>query len=435
MSTRTDQKKDRRSMVMRRTVPPWVWLVAIYVVSVAVHFVSMRRAAEFPLLATDEVQYISVGENLRLGHGFTTRGEFHTGLPPIYPLFVAFTHSLGSDARASALFFSCVVICLVVFPAYGLARHIDLDRRSAYLLAAAAAFLPHTLFAGMYMTETINYPFFIAAFWAFARWLEQPTTQRALIAGALLSAMLLTKIAAWSFAVAVLATVLILTIAPGRGRRRPGLSALWILALVALTQFAWLAFKDAHGASPLGVYGVEFQERGLSKLSTKLMGVFLGDFLLAPGLLTAVPLFLWFRRNGRQRFALAVLLATTLSFQIAIHGVLEAGMMGFVKERLVLYSILIMAIFAVKGMEDLGTASLLTKFAFVAVPLVLLWMVSLYAFPYNPVIDIPWASAIGSFAWNGVATFTKRHMLILTAVTIIIGGSAVAFLVGRRTQT
>src|SRR5207253_4519473 len=133
----------------------------------------------------------------------------------------------------------------------------------------------------------------------------------------------------------------------------------------------------------------------------------------APGLLTAVPLFLWFRRNGRQRFALAVLLATTLLFQITIHGALEAGMMGFVKERLVLYSILIMAIFAVKGMEDLGAASFLTKFAFVVVPLVLLWLVSLYAFPYNPVIDIPWASAIGSFAWKGVATFTKRHMLIL----------------------
>jgi hypothetical protein len=421
-------------MVMRRRVPPWVWLLAIYVISVTVHFVSMRRAAEFPLLATDEVQYISVGENLRLGHGFTTRGEFHTGLPPIYPLFVAFTHSLGSNARTSALFFSCVVICLVVFPAYGLARHIDLDQRSAYLLAAAATFLPHTLFAGMYMTETINYPLFIAAFWAFARWLEQPTTQRALTAGGLLSAMLLTKIAAWSFAAAVLTTVLILAFAPGR-RPRPGLSALWILAIVALTQLAWLTFKHAHGASPLGVYGVEFQERGLSKLSVKLMGAFLGDFLLAPGLLTAVPLFLWFRRNGRQRFGLAVLLAATLFFQIAIHGVLEAGMMGFVKERLVLYSILIMAIFAVKGMEDLGTADALTKFAFVALPLVLLWMVSLYAFPYNPVIDIPWASAIGSFAWKGVATFTKRHLFILAAFAIIAGGSSIAFLFARRTQT
>jgi len=131
----------------RRPVPPWISLVVIYIISVAVHFVSMRRAAEFPLLATDEVQYISVGENLRLGHGFTTRGEFHTGLPPIYPLFVAFTHSLGWSARNSALLISCIVICLVVFPAYGLARHIDLDQRSACLLPSAAAFLPHTLFA------------------------------------------------------------------------------------------------------------------------------------------------------------------------------------------------------------------------------------------------------------------------------------------------
>jgi hypothetical protein len=421
-------------MVKRRTAPPWVWLVAIYFIGVALHFVSLRREAEFPLLATDEVQYISVGESLRLGHGFTTRGEFHTGLPPFYPLFVAFAHSVGSNPRASALLFSCIVICLVVFPAYGLARYIGLDRRSACMLAAAAAFLPHTLLAGMYMTETINYPLFIAAFWAFARWLEQRTIPRALIAGALLAAMLLTKLAAWSFVAAVLTTFLILSIMPRKGQR-PGLSALLILGIVALTQLAWLAFKHAHGASPLGVYGVEFQERGLSHLSARLMAVFLGDFLLAPGLLTAVPLFLWFRQNGKQRFPLAVLLASTLFFQIAIHGVLEAGMMGFVKERLMLYSIPIMAIFAVKGMESLSAAGLATRLAFVTVPLILLWLVSLYAFPYNPVIDIPWASAIGSFAWNGVATFTKRHMLILTAFTIVAGGSAIAFLFARRTQT
>lgn len=418
---------------MRKTqLPLWVWLVAIYVTSVALHFVTLRHEAEFPLLATDEVQYISVGENLRLGHGFTTRGEFHTGLPPFYPLFIAFAHSVGSNARTSALIFSCVVIGLVVFPAYGLARHIGLDRRSAYLLAAAAAFLPHTLLAGMYMTETINYPLFLAAFWAFARWLEQSTLPRSLIAGALLSAMLLTKIAAWSFAAAVLTTLLILSLRP---RTRPGLSVLWILATVAATQFAWLAFKHAHGASPLGVYGVEFQERGLRRFSITLMAVFLGDFLLAPGLLTAVPLFLWFRRNIQQRYALVVLLGTTLFFQIAIHGVLEAGMTGFVKERLVLYSIAIMAIFAVKGMEELATASLPMKFAFVGVPLVILWIVSLYAFPYNPVIDIPWASAMGSFAWNGVATFTKRHMFIITAFTIVVAGASIAFLFARRVQT
>jgi len=407
-------------------------LVAIYIVSVALHFVSLRHESEFPLLATDEVQYISVGENLRLGHGFTTRGEFHTGLPPFYPLFVAFTHSVGSDARMSALFFSCLAISLVVFPAYALARHIELDRRSAYLLAAAAAFLPHTLLAGMYMTETLNYPLFIAAFWAFARWLEQPTIKRSLVAGALLSAMLLTKIAAWSFAAAVLATLLILSFTP---RRRPGISALCMLAPVAVTQLAWLAFKNAHGASPLGVYGIEFQEHGLRMLSATLMAVFLGDFLLAPGLLTAVPLFLWFRRNGQRRFPLAVLLATTLLFQISIHGVLEAGMMGFVKERLVLYSIAIMAIFAVKGMESLGEASLPTKLVFVGVPLALLWLVSLYAFPYNPVIDIPWASAIGSFAWKGVATFTKRHMLIVTAFTIVVAAVPMAFLFPRRIRS
>jgi len=108
--------------------------------------------------------------------------------------------------------------------------------------------------------------------------------------------------------------------------------------------------------------------------------------------------------------------------------------LGFVKERLMLYSIPIMAIFAVKGMESLATAGLPMKFAFVGVPLVLLWLVSLYAFPYNPVIDIPWASAIGSVAWADVATFTKRHMLIVTAIAIVTAGIPIAFLFARRIQ-
>src|ERR1043166_6929948 len=433
---RSPQVSRPRALLRRWTVPPWVWLAVIYVISVYLHYKALRIEAEFPLLATDEAQYLTVGENLRLGQGFTTRGEFHAGLPPLYPIFVAFAHSWGPSERIFALQFSCLLICLAVFPAYGLARHISLNHAASYLLAASAAFLPHTLFAGMYMAETLNYPLFLMAFLIFACWLDQPSRPRALIAGTLLSAMLLTKVAALSFAAAVLATVLILSLAPSRENRpfaRPSFSAVWVFTVVIATQLSWQAFKYAHNAAGLGMYGHVLGDTGLPHLSASLLGAYLGDFLLAPGLLVAVPLFLWFRENGHARFALSVLLGATLFFQITIHGILEAGLTGFLRERLFLYSLPIMAIFAVKGMEALNKGGYAAKVLFVLVPLVLLGLLALYTFPYNPVIDVPWVSSLGSDVWASAYHFTKRDA-IWTAVPLILvaGVMIMVFLVRWR---
>src|SRR5215469_7585339 len=137
---RYQNKPSPQEPAARQITSMWVWLVLIYVVAVLVHFACLRPQSIFPLLVTDEVQYISVGENLRLGHGFTTHGEFHAAMPPLYPLFVAFAHSIGSSPRTSALWFSCFAICLAVFPAYGLARSVDLSRPLACLVAAASVF-------------------------------------------------------------------------------------------------------------------------------------------------------------------------------------------------------------------------------------------------------------------------------------------------------
>jgi hypothetical protein len=411
----------------------WAWLVLIYLAAVFVHFAFLKPQSVFPLLATDEAQYISVGENLRLGHGFTTRGEFHAAMPPLYPLFIAFAHSWGSSPRISALWFSCIAICLAVFPAYALARHVDLNQPISCLLAAAAVLLPNTMWAGMYMAETLNYPLFLAAFYVLARWVEQPTVQRDGIAAGLLSAMLLTKVAAWSLVAALLITVTVLLIMR-RGQDRLWLHALRIFAVVIATQLAWQGFKYAHQAAGLGAYGHVLGDFGLPYLSATLLGVYLGDFLLAPGLLVAVPLFLWFREYGRKRFALAVLLAATLACQIGVHGFLEAGLTGGLRERLYCYSLPIVAIFAVKGVQSRGVTAPRMKALFVATPLGLLWLVSRYPFPFNPAVDAPWVSLLGSFAWISVDSFTKFHFIVVAALVIVVGGIVLALLPPRWTQ-
>lgn len=391
----------------------------IYVAAVIAHFMLLKPQSEFPLLATDEVQYTSVGENLRLGNGFDARGEFHAGLPPLYPLFVAFAHNFGSDPRISALWLSCLVICLAVFPAYGLARHAGLDRTISCVLAAAAAFLPNTLWAGLYMAETLNYPLFLACFWILAQWVETPTVGRGWIAGVLLSAMVLTKVAAWSFVAAVAITIAILALRRLRTDRF-GLHAVRIFGVVAVTEIGWQIFKQLHHAAGLGMYGAVLGEFGLPNLSPSLLGAYFADFLLAPGLVVAVPLFLWFRTYGRERFNLSVLLAATLVCELAVHSFLEAGLTGFLKERLILYSFPIIAIFAVKGIDALGNSSAATKPLLVAVPFVLLGLLGRYAFPYNPVIDIPWASALGSSFWIGVDSFSKIQLTGAAALLILI---------------
>ncbi len=410
-----------------------IWLVVIYVVAACVHFACLKPQTVSSLLSTDEVQYLSVAENLRLGNGFTTHGEFHATAPPLYPLFLAFAHSWGAYPRLSALWFSCFAICLALFPAYALARYINLNKPISYVLAAAAVMLPNTLWAGLYMTETLSYPLFMAAFYVLARWVETPTVQRDWMAAALLSAMILTKVAAWSFVAAVLITVIILSISR-RGPDRLWLHSVRIFAVLIAAQIAWQAFKYAHHATALGTYGHAVGDLGLDHLSVGLLGAYLGDFLLAPGLFVAVPLLLWFREYGRTRFPLAVLLTATLACQISIHGFLEAGLTGWLKERLVFYSLPIMAIFAVKGIESWDAAGKRMKVLFVVTPLVLLWLVSNYAFSYNPALDIPWASLLGSFAWISVDSFTRFHLMVVTAFGLVTGGIMFALLPSRWKQ-
>ncbi len=403
----------------------------IYLVAAVSHFIALKPQSDFPLLATDEVQYVSVAENLRLGNGFTAHGEFHAGLPPLYPLTVAFAHSWGQYPRLSALWLNCFLICLAIFPAYGLSRLVGLDRSIACLLAAAAAFLPNTVWAGLYMAEALNYPLFLAAFWVLAEWVQKPVIALDWLAGLLLSAMVLTKVAAWSFVAAVAITAAFLVFR-SKSWQFAG-HTIRMFVTVAATQIAWQAFKNFHHAAGLGMYGEVLGDFGLTKLSIPLVVAYLCDFLLAPGLLVAIPLFCWFREDGRRRTALSTLLAATLLCEIVIHCVLEGGLTGFLRERLLLYSFPVIAIFAVKGLDSLA-ASRAMKALFIVLPLALLVLLNLYAFPYNPVLDVPWVSALGSFAWAGVDSFARQHFNMVATGRILVSGGVILLVPPRWTQ-
>src|SRR5690606_20144441 len=145
-------------------------------------------ASRFPHISSDEVQYALTGENLRLGRGFTLRGEFNTSSPPLFPLFVAAAYSLGGDPpREAMLIASSFAMSLAIFVAFPLARRLGIRRDSAYVLAAAIGMAPHTFYAGTHMTEILQYPLFLGCFYAGLLWIERPTLRRDICLGILLA--------------------------------------------------------------------------------------------------------------------------------------------------------------------------------------------------------------------------------------------------------
>src|SRR5258708_6917357 len=98
-------------LVLRQPVSAAWTLSLIYAAAVVAHIAALAPGSRFPHLSTDEAQYVSVGENLRLGHGFTVRGYFHSGIPPVYPLFVAAAHAIGGPSRFTMLCWNSAAIC------------------------------------------------------------------------------------------------------------------------------------------------------------------------------------------------------------------------------------------------------------------------------------------------------------------------------------
>ena len=100
------------------------------------------------------------------------RGSFASTAPPLFPLFVAFGHSLLPNPREGLFFASVLVICTMLFPAFLIGRDLGLTRLPAVVAALAATLSPTTFYAGMYMSEILQLPLLLLAFWLCLRWLR-----------------------------------------------------------------------------------------------------------------------------------------------------------------------------------------------------------------------------------------------------------------------
>lgn len=143
----------------------------------------------------DEGQYAVVGENLIRYGVFQYRGDFPLLIPPGYTLVVALSRllALGTTSIVPIFLLNHILMVGVVFPAYGLARQLNLPTYVAVLIGVSAAWIPDMWFVNHYMAEALYYPVFTLTCYVGARYFLHPSLWSATLTGGVLGAGLLTK--------------------------------------------------------------------------------------------------------------------------------------------------------------------------------------------------------------------------------------------------
>ena len=178
----------------------------------------------------------------------------------------------------------CLVMCAAVFPAFAIARYCGIGWGSAHLLAAAAGFLPHTIYAGTYMPEALQYPLFLTAFFLALRWLDCPSGARDLLLGFTLGCTLLTKVQGLQLIGAFLLTLIVHVVCVRGNRAAVSGHAALVMAVVVAMAGSWIAFKAAHGASVAGAGYEHSMSGGAHPLDVAPGGSVFRRFRTRPGL-------------------------------------------------------------------------------------------------------------------------------------------------------
>lgn len=404
-------------------------LLALYFTIVLTHILAFRHSYEFPYFVTDAVQYVTTAQNIADGRGYTIRGQFNSTNPPLYPAFLSVAISQSDDPMWPAFLWQCIVIGLVVFPAYSIARETGLDFAVSALLAAAAGMLPHTFYSAIYMTEVLQYPLFLWACALAYRWLHRPTLSGSVWLGSLLSLLLLNKVNSAVLIIPLLVACGVKVVGMvRRGALSPTAGVRVLLApgaMLCASQAAWLMFKSAHGGNPLGLYGPAARSSVLSNFSLPLFLAYASDFFLASGLLCVAPLCYFLARRWRTDRPVVLFFGLLFVIQMIWIGVYEGGMTGSLRERLMSFSFPVVGILAARGFADLReVAPPRWCYWFAALPLLLL--LGLYA--GDPGIpssfETPWTFAFGAGFMLPLAPHVKTIFAASSVFAIAVGAIA-----------
>ena len=403
----------------RRILP----VCLIYFAVVLLHVVVLNGVYRFPFFCTDTAQYVPTAQNILNGNGYTVRGAFNSTNPPLYPLFLALLMLPGSDPFARIFLAQCLLGALTVFFTFALAREIGLAERASLLLAAAAGCMPHTYFDAVLMTEALQYPLLMAIAYLAWRWFDRPTPGRALLLGLSLAVALLNKLATN----VVLIPLLIASLQFSVTEVRRGASS-WaamaarlgaLFGTVALVLGGWYGYKLAQGGGLLGYYGAVIHEEGINHGSLSLVISSCADFFLAAGLVTLLPVALFLRRLRRQRPACATFFGLLIVVQVAWVSIIDGGLTGLLRERLLSYTLPLVGVFAVAGIEEMkARLSFRARIYMFATPLLCLAAMGLAEQSLGSATDTPWMYAFGAF-WPIFSPVYSGLGLALVAAALI----------------
>ncbi len=144
---------------------PVLWLLLFYLCSVAARFLIGLLASQNPFVMPDEALYANIARSIAGGFGVTLRNQELTYTSLAYPLMISPIYLLfgaGQQFRAIQAL-NCLVMNLAVFPAYGIAKSVTGNRRTALGIAAVSLLLPDMLLTTRVMAEPLTYPLFLLA--------------------------------------------------------------------------------------------------------------------------------------------------------------------------------------------------------------------------------------------------------------------------------
>jgi glycosyltransferase involved in cell wall biosynthesis len=244
----------RRSRLAR--VPPWVWLVALVVVSAVFRYGLSRRVVA-PWIMVDELIYSELAKSFAATGHFLIRGVHHGAYGAVYPLLISPAWRVFAsvpDAYAAAKTIGSVLMSLTAIPVYFLARRL-LSPLWSLLAAALAVAVPSMMYTGTLMTETAFYPIFVCVALALVLALERPTITRQLVLLALCLLAFLTRSQAIVLVPAVATAPLLLAWLDRRRVVRVLREFGVLYAALAVAVVGVLVVELARGKSPLDVLG------------------------------------------------------------------------------------------------------------------------------------------------------------------------------------
>jgi glycosyltransferase involved in cell wall biosynthesis len=160
--------------------PAWLWLGALYAVSVAVQLALGLRVVS-PWIMVDELVYSDMARSFAATGHFLIRGV-HGAYGPVYPLLLSPAYAAFgpvADAYPWLRVIDALLMSSAAFPAYLLARRV-VKTPAAVAAAALSLAVPSMAYVGTLMTENVFYPVFLWLALALVLALERPTLGRQL---------------------------------------------------------------------------------------------------------------------------------------------------------------------------------------------------------------------------------------------------------------